>query len=498
MDSSLSRYSQDVTKDDVTIIYTPNRLVKNYEYIVLKNNRKYKIVTVPRNQISNILLSETGSYQIKINEYYENDHKEIVSGLYNIDKEAPTLIVGKNDLKMKQGKTIDVMGGVSATDNYDGDITSFVVTNEKDIDFNKIGNHKLTYTVVDKAGNETSKSVNINVVRDDTSQLLITQCFIFLSLLIILIYIIRYNRSLTIEKRITKYSVKPIKDQSKSLFGNIHRFIDRCINKLTKVLGKSYFIKKISARYKKYVKVFCKETDNTVTIISQKIIMSITFLIIVILAKTIRLQVLSIYEMIIPLLVGYYLLDFVYEYRYRIYRKKIENDFLQAVIVMNNAFKSGRSITQAINLVSTELKGPIAEEFKKIDLEISFGLDLEIAFKRFAERINLDEAAYLTASLSITNKTGGNIIRVFDSIEKNLFNRKKLKLELKALISSSKLIMYVLMIIPILFVIIINLINPTYFVPLFTNPLGIVLIFIMLTIYITYIIIVRKIIKVRM
>ena len=149
-------------------------------------------------------------------------------------------------------------------------------------------------------------------------------------------------------------------------------------------------------------------------------------------------------------------------------------------------------------LVSTELEGPIAEEFKKIALEISFGLDIEVVFKRFANRIDLEEAAYLTASLSITNKTGGNIIRVFDSIEQTLFNRKKLRLELISLTSSSKLIMYVLIVVPLLFVTVISLINPTYFIPLFSSPLGLILLSIIIIIYITYIIVVRKIVNVRM
>ena len=498
MDSSLSRYSaEDVTKDDIQIVYTPNNLVKKYEYTIFKNRRKYKIVTVPNNQISNILLSESGTYQIKIIEHYENEQKEILSGNYNIDKEAPVLEVGEKKLTLKKGQNIDIMGGVKAIDNYDGDITSYVITNEKNLNLNKIGNHKLTYTISDQAGNEVSKSVMINVVRDDTIQLLITQCFILLTLIFILIYFIKYNKSLLIEKRISKYSVKPIKDKSKSLFGSIYRIADRLLINITKSLSKSFFLTKISKRYQKYVKVFGKDNDTTITIIAQKIVMSFIFLMVAIISKTIRLQVLYYYEMIIPLLIGYYALDIIYEYRYRRYRRKIENDFLQAIIVMNNAFKSGRSITQAVELVSSELSGPISEEFKKISLELSFGLDMELVFKRFADRIGLEEAAYLTASLSITNKTGGNIIRVFNSIEKTLFNRKKLRLELKSLTSSSRLIMYVLMIVPILFIAVISMINPLYFMPLLTTPLGLVLIFIMLIIYITYIIIIRKIINVR-
>ena len=165
---------------------------------------------------------------------------------------------------------------------------------------------------------------------------------------------------------------------------------------------------------------------------------------------------------------------------------------------MNNAFKSGRSISQAILLVSTELDGPISEEFKKMHLELSYGLGVDVVFKRFSERINLEEVTYLTASLTVLNRTGGNIIKVFSSIEKNLFNKKKLKLELKSLTGSSKIIVYVLFAVPMLFVLFISLISPTYFVPLFTTPLGLIILSAIIVMYIIYIIFVNKIMKVRM
>ena len=69
--------------------------------------------------------------------------------------------------------------------------------------------------------------------------------------------------------------------------------------------------------------------------------------------------------MLIPFFIGFIAPDLIYRYRYKIYRDTLENDLLQAIIVMNNAFKSGRSITQAIELVSHELDGPIKEEFRK-------------------------------------------------------------------------------------------------------------------------------------
>lgn len=232
--------------------------------------------------------------------------------------------------------------------------------------------------------------------------------------------------------------------------------------------------------------------------IASKLIIAVFFLIIAIFAKTLQYEVLTFYEALIPFIIGFVMPDILFVYQYKRYRSRIENDLLQAIIIMNNAFKSGRSITQAIHLVTEELKGPIGEEFKKMELELSFGLSIDVVFRRFSSRVDLEEVSYLTASLSILNKTGGNIIKVFSSIEDSLFNKKKLKLEMMSLTGSSRIIMYALIIVPLLFIAFVSIINPTYFLPLFTSPLGILLIVIMLVLYVAYIYIVRKIMKVRM
>ncbi len=131
-------------------------------------------------------------------------------------------------------------------------------------------------------------------------------------------------------------------------------------------------------------------------------------------------------------------------------------------------------------------------------MQLQFGLSLDVAFSRFSERIKIEEVNYLTASLTILNKTGGNIIKVFSSIEKTLFNKKKLKLELKSLTGSSRIIMYLLSGLPIFLVVVIAMINPNYFVSLYTTPIGLIILLISLIIYISYIIVVRKIMKVGM
>ena len=95
------------------------------------------------------------------------------------------------------------------------------------------------------------------------------------------------------------------------------------------------------------------------------------------------------------------------------------------------------------------------------------------------------------------NLTGGNLIPIFSSIEKSFTNKKRVKDELKSLTSSSKLVYYFLLVMPIILCLILILLSPTYFKPLISNPLGIFVIVLALTLYVSYILIIKKIMKVE-
>jgi len=246
-------------------------------------------------------------------------------------------------------------------------------------------------------------------------------------------------RSIKLEKRFSKYTINSSKNKSISLFDNLYNQYKDFLGKISRVIGKLDIVKRAAKRYDKYIEAF--ETDESnINFISKKIVVGFLYVMFAIVVKLIQGVLAKPFEMLIPFLLGYITLDIIYMYKYIRYKKKIENDMLEAITVMNNAFKAGMSITQAVDLVAKELDGPISKEFKKIGMEISLGLDMETAFRRFSNRINLSEAIYLTASISVLNKTGGNIIKVFDSIEKTMFSRKKLENEYKSLTSSSKMI----------------------------------------------------------
>ena len=486
------------TKENISITFTPSYGCLEYTYHVYKNDEIYLTATVLDGTSKEILLETSGRYYISVNMLINGETVEARSGEYIVDKQAPELRVGETDLHMRVGDKLDLWGNVKALDNIDGDLTTSINTNFSSLTLNKPGKQKLIYDVVDKAGNTTSKMVNLTITNNQSYLLATVQIAVIVLLLITINRLSTYLRLIKLEKRYAKYAIEPLNDTTQSVFEIMFWFGNGIIKTLSQVIKKSKLLVRYSKRFNKYL-IFTKDKyDNALDIVSLKILCSIGFLVLAVIAKALQYKTLTVYEVSVPLILGFFVIDILYFFKYRLYYDKIENDLLQAVIIMNNAFKSGRSIVQAISLVSEELPGIVGEQFNLMKKELSKGLALDVVFERFAERINIEEVNYLTASLTILNKTGGNIIKVFSSIENSLFMKKKLKLELKSLTSSSRIIMWVLFFIPIVYVFIISILNPTYFDPFFKNPLGLLLLIVSIIFYIIYIFIVRKILKVRM
>lgn len=496
--------TKNIVNQELNVTYTPNSSVKGYSYEIIKDGESYGFYKVSTNRISSIHLYESGTYQIKITNYLKNSQTEqIESGIYRVDVDKPYIVSEdvKSVYQLKKGESYTTSRdelNISAYDTQDGDLTNQMQCNLNEVDFNALGLQKLTCTVEDSAGNIGSKEITINVLKNDNLGVSVVQYLVFLSLVIIAFAIIRFRKTLALEKRIAKYSLEPIKTRNQSLFENFHQFYHKIIQKLAISLQKSELMKKYSKRYEKYLVLYKDYYQNALEMIANKIIIGCLFILSAIFSKMLQYQLLNFYEMLIPFLIGFFLPDVIFISKYKVYRNKLENDLLQAITVMNNAFKSGRSITQAVELVSQELDGPIAMEFSKIYMELNFGLEIDVVFDRFSKRVHLEEIAYLTASLSVLSKTGGNIIKVFSSIEQNLFNKKKLKLELASLTGTSKIIVTALYLVPALFILFVSLVSPGYFEPFYTTELGFIFMGIIAILYIVYIICVNKIMKVRM
>lgn len=327
--------------------------------------------------------------------------------------------------------------------------------------------------------------------------LLILQIIMILVLFGIVLWLIRLNRATRLEKRFSRFSVNVIKDEDLSLFDKLKKGFNIIRKRLSKYLYKLKIFNEYSKKYEKY----CDNTriirEDPMDYMSTKVLAGFAMMLLIVTSDVFQYKNITFLQLIMTFLIGFFIPDVFLFAKEKSRKRLIEKDMLKAIIIMNNSFKSGLSIMQAIYMVSNELDGPISEEFKKMYIDLSFGLNMEVVFERFTNRIDTKEARYITTSLNVLNKTGGNIVQVFASVERNSFTRKKLQEELGALAASANAIFKILVVIPILLFLGIFILNPSYFVPLFSNPIGWILLMIIFLIYIIYIIVIRRIMKVK-
>lgn len=333
----------------------------------------------------------------------------------------------------------------------------------------------------------------------DTSFILLVIAQILLMILLYtFIYMFLLNKlSIDYEKRFSSYSLTSMKDEKISLFERLYNLLWNIIKKISNILNKSEILRKYSKKFNKYISYNELNNRTGMDFISIKFIISLVIGLLYIISTLIRFNF-DYMLLIILMIISFFSVDIYYTFSYKNRRKRIENDLLSAIIIMNNAFVSGMNIMQAVNIVESELSGDIKEEFRKINIDIKYGLSLETVFERFYNRVKIEDIKYISSSLSLINKTGGNIVRVFSSIERNFYDKKKIKDEMNSLISSSIFMFRLLLIMPIILCLIIFTVNPSFFLPLITTAIGRIIILAILVLYILYIIVVRKIMKVNM
>lgn len=318
---------------------------------------------------------------------------------------------------------------------------------------------------------------------------------IIYTLIIVSYLLYRFSSSLNKEKRISRFAISGLTSNKLSIYEQIEIFYGKVIEHFSNGLKSLKIFNHLEKKYDYVVDVNSIVLKRGIDYISNKIMIGLLFCLITIITFSIKFKYVNLLEIVLSFLLGYFIPNIFIAIKKKNNRKQIENDLLKAVSIMNNAFKSGRSIMQAIDIVSKELDGAISNEFKKMYIDLSYGLDLEVVFKRFANRVNLDEVNYMTASLVILNKTGGNIVKVFNSIEKGFFERKKLNDELDSSLALSNLVYKILICLPILMYLAIYIISPSYFEVLFETAIGRIILVILIAIYILYIVIVKKITK---
>ncbi|NNM76815.1 type II secretion system F family protein [Sphingomonas sp. ID1715] len=146
-------------------------------------------------------------------------------------------------------------------------------------------------------------------------------------------------------------------------------------------------------------------------------------------------------------------------------KKRIKNfttRFPDAIELLVRGLRAGLPITETLGVVSTEVPGPVGEEFRLVTDKMKIGRTMEVALQETADRLGTPEFQFFCITLAIQKETGGNLAETLGNLADVLRKRAQMKLKIKAMSSESKASAYIVGALPFIVFGLIWMINQPY------------------------------------
>ena len=155
--------------------------------------------------------------------------------------------------------------------------------------------------------------------------------------------------------------------------------------------------------------------------------------------------------------------------------KWLNDQLSDAIVLISNSLKAGYSFFQAVDIVSKEMTGPMAEEFTQLQKEVNFGTTTEKALENLVTRVTSDDLELVVTAVLIQRQVGGNLSEVLDNISTTIRERIRIKGEVKTVTAQGRMSGMIIAMLPPALALILFLINKSHVMVLFTDPIGLII-----------------------
>lgn len=152
--------------------------------------------------------------------------------------------------------------------------------------------------------------------------------------------------------------------------------------------------------------------------------------------------------------------------------KLFEGQLPDALGLIANSLRSGYSFLQALEVVGREMPEPISRELGQVLRENKVGIPLEEALAGLARRVNSPDLDLVITAVLIQRQVGGNLAEIVEKIAMTIKQRLQLLGQVRALTAQGRLSGWIVALLPVGLGLVLNAVNPEYIKPLFTHPLG--------------------------
>ncbi len=161
--------------------------------------------------------------------------------------------------------------------------------------------------------------------------------------------------------------------------------------------------------------------------------------------------------------------------------RKLEQQLPDGLDLIGRALRAGHALPSGLKMVGEEMSDPIAGEFRVVHDEINFGVSMQQALTNLSERVPIVDVRYFVVAVLVQREAGGNLTEVLGNLSKLIRNRLKFHAKVKVLSTEGRMSGWVLGLLPFFLAGVLNFANHDFIAVLWTDPAGIIITQIVLT-----------------
>ena len=165
----------------------------------------------------------------------------------------------------------------------------------------------------------------------------------------------------------------------------------------------------------------------------------------------------------------------IVRWRQAVRLKAFNSKLPDTLSLLSNALKAGLSLPQAVESVAQNASAPIGEELARVIRETRLGTSTPAALFNMVRRVGSEDLDLIVTAIAIQSTVGGNLARILDGISHTIRQRIQIKSQIGAMTAQMRASGWIITLLPFIVAAILNIITPSYFRLMFTEPLGRVL-----------------------
>lgn len=161
--------------------------------------------------------------------------------------------------------------------------------------------------------------------------------------------------------------------------------------------------------------------------------------------------------------------------------RRLEQQLPDTLDLIGRALRAGHALPAGLQMAGQETMDPIASEIRFTNEEINFGVSMQQALTNLGDRVPITDMRYFVVAVLVQREAGGNLTEVLDGLSKLIRTRLKFHARIHVLTTEGRMSAWVLGLLPFAVAGVLNFANHDFIKILWTDPAGIMISNVVLT-----------------